>query len=96
MKKQNGETLAEALIALTAFGILLSGITDFMATNLKFVAWTKQRDNLMFNVQTLVNSDDVWSKILAGNENNASYDWDANNKKLTVKINNYSMDFTLP
>ena len=96
MKKQNGETLAEALIALAAFGILLSGITDFMATNLKFVAWTKQRDNLMYTVQTLATSDDVWNKILTGNQKNASYDWDATKKKLTIKVNNYSMDFALP
>ncbi len=53
MKKRKAETLVEVIIAFAAFGVLLGGVTDFMSTHLKFIAWTKQRDETMFNEQWL-------------------------------------------
>ena len=111
-KKSKGETLAEVVTALAAFGVLLSGLMDFMSTQLQFIARTKHRDELMFKAQILSNynvfeklgNDDIKAENFGSDsdieklESKASFDWDADKKIITLKNSNSnaSLNFSIP
>ena len=47
-KRRKGETLAEILMALLVFGIILGGVSDFIANHTTLIARVKTRDELMY------------------------------------------------
>lgn len=53
MKRRKAETLAESVVSLAVFGIIMAGVCDFMSTQTNFIARTKKRDELMYRVQQL-------------------------------------------
>ena len=53
-KQRKGETLAEILMALLVFGIILGGVSDFIANHTTLVARVKTRDKLMEGAQKLI------------------------------------------
>ena len=122
MKRRKAETLAESVVSLAVFGIIMAGVCDFMSTQTNFIARTKKRDELMYRVQQLsdnkifealidrekilehdsyieATNDKTWktASIDILERTVASFDWNADKKILTVKINNSdSMNFSLP
>lgn len=100
MKRRKAETLAESVVSLAVFGIIMAGVCDFMSTQTNFIARTKKRDDIMYTTQVLMTSDDFWANINNNDDeitSKTSYDWDKDKKILKVKINNNdSMDFSLP
>lgn len=64
MKRRKAETLAESIMSLAAFGVIMAGVCDFMSNQINFIAWTKHRDELMYNQEWLL-SNGQW--ILANN-----------------------------
>ena len=49
-KRRNGETLAEILMALLVFGIILGGVSDFIANQTTNVARIKTRDRILAQI----------------------------------------------
>ena len=64
MKRRKAETLAESIMSLAAFGVIMAGVCDFMSNQTNFIARTKHRDDVMFNQEWLL-SNAQW--ILANN-----------------------------
>lgn len=56
MNKRAAETLMEVVVAMTLFGIIMSGVFDFMANQTKALAWRNEHEKLMYHVQRYVNS----------------------------------------
>ena len=56
MKKRTAETLMEVVIAMTLFGIIMSGVFDFMANQAKALSHRNAHNKLMYHVQKYVNS----------------------------------------
>ncbi|MBR0095108.1 MAG: hypothetical protein IJP91_07500 [Synergistaceae bacterium] len=52
--KRKAETLAESVISMAVFGVLMSGVCSFMSNQTQFIAWTRHRDELMYKAQKLV------------------------------------------
>ena len=94
-KRRNGETLAEILMALLVFGIIMGGVSDFIANHTTMIARIKQRDELIYWGQWYMN-------ILPANNNGNSYVSEdigltitsADGHILVVK-HSASMDFTI-
>jgi prepilin-type N-terminal cleavage/methylation domain-containing protein len=55
MKKRAAETLMEVVVAMTLFGIIMSGVFDFMANQAQTVSRNHDRNKLMYHVQRYVN-----------------------------------------
>ena len=53
-KRRRAETLAEILMGLFIFGLLMGGISDFIANQTLQVARIKDRDKLIYNEQKLM------------------------------------------
>ncbi len=53
IKIRKGETLAESVMALAIFGVLMLGITDFMAGQTNYIARTHYRDEIIYQAQAL-------------------------------------------
>ena len=60
LKIKKGETLAESVVTIAIFGILLIGITDFMSSQINFAARLHHRDEIVNMAQKLMagNADD--------------------------------------
>lgn len=95
LKKQKGETLAEAVVAMAVFAVLLLGITNFISAQIHFVARLHHRDNIINKAQILVASDDILAKLDSLSDTD-DYKWDSTNKVLTVKDGVEELDFVLP
>ena len=97
-KKRKAETLAEIVASMAAFGVIISGLCDFMAGQTKFIAQTKHRDELMYKAQDLINRNKILEKIGNSDITSDDYLWDADKKVLTVKDNSFqeSLEFSLP
>ena len=110
LKKQKGETLAESVVTIAIFGILLIGITDFMSSQINFVARLHHRDEIINKAQILT-ANNVFKElganpISADNsglpsevkelEKLASFDWDKDKKILIVKDGTEELQFALP
>lgn len=54
-KRRRAETLAEVLMGLFIFGLLMGGISDFIANQTIHVARIKQRDELLYWGQWYMN-----------------------------------------
>ena len=110
LKQQKGETLAESVVTIAIFGILLTGITDFMSSQINFVARLHHRDEIINKAQILT-ANNVF-KVLSGDSFNAidssltpdkkaleelaSFDWDKDKKILIVKDGTEELQFALP
>ena len=95
MKQRKAETLVEVVIAFAAFGVLLGGVTDFMANQLQFIARTKHRDELMYYAQLYAIEHPNFDYVLESPDLRLSISRD--NNILRVKKGEYDpMDFTLP
>ena len=53
-KKRKAETFAESVVAIAVFGILLLGLTDFMSSQISYVARLKHRDKIISKAQELI------------------------------------------
>ena len=110
LKQQKGETLAESVVTIAIFGILLIGITDFMSSQINFVARLHHRDEIINKAQILT-ANNVFKElgtnpISADNsglpsevkelEKLASFDWDKDKKILIVKDGTEELQFALP
>ena len=54
MKRRKGETLAEILMALLVFGIIMGGVSDFIANHTTLVARIKTRDKFIECAEKLI------------------------------------------
>lgn len=111
-KKRKAETLAESVVAIAVFGILLLGLTDFMSSQINYVARLKHRDKIISKAQELITgknffeiirtadsfkaTDSTWPEGIKDLEDIASFDWDKDKKVLTVKDSAEELDFALP
>ena len=93
MKRRKAETLAESIMSLAAFGVIMAGVCDFMSNQTNFIARTRQRDELMYKAQELVSSN-IFTELKDSTIDSTDYIWDGE-KKLTIKAKNSSMDFYL-
>ena len=57
MKRRSGETFTEFLVATTVFGIIMTGIFEFIATQTENLARIRDMDDLMFHAQRYSNGD---------------------------------------
>ena len=53
--KRAGETLIEVLMAMTIFGVIASGIFDFMANQTLALARAKDREKMIYYAQMWIN-----------------------------------------
>ena len=96
-KKRKGETLAEILMALLVFGIILGGVSDFIANHTTLIARIKQRDELIYWGQWYMsrlpenNSDDGKSYI----SDDIGLTITSNDGHILVVKHSASMDFTI-
>ena len=67
--KRKAETLAEIVASMAAFGVIMSGLCEFMAGQTNFIARTKHRDTLMYKMQELV-SNNISGAILEHQDEN--------------------------
>lgn len=58
MKRRAAETLMEVLTAMTVFGIIMMGFSDFMAEQTTALARTKNMDKVMYYAQKWISSGD--------------------------------------
>lgn len=73
MKRRKAETLAESIMSLAAFGVIMAGVCDFMSNQTNFIARTRQRDELMYKAQELASNgifnnlgnDDITAGVLS-------------------------------
>ncbi|MBQ7196027.1 MAG: hypothetical protein IJS40_01315 [Synergistaceae bacterium] len=103
IKIRKGETLAESVMALAIFGVLMLGITDFMAGQTNYIARTHYRDEIIYQAQALT-ANNVFSALDDTNfsaedsglsdtikelETKASFDWEGKeNYKKVLTIKN--------
>ena len=95
MKRRKAETLAESIMSLAAFGVIMAGVCDFMSNQINFIAWTKHRDDLMYNQEWLL-SNAQWlldNDLISQLENNHKKDVIAGNK--TTYPNNDQVKFNI-
>lgn len=95
MKRRKAETLAESIMSLAAFGVIMAGVCDFMSNQINFIAWTKHRDELMYNQEWLL-SNAQWlldNDLISQLENNHKKDVIAGNK--TTYPNNDQVKFNI-
>ncbi len=59
LKKRIADTLVEVIIAMAAFGIIMSGTFDFMANQTLAMVKMRERDDVDFWAQKWINSGDV-------------------------------------
>lgn len=55
LKRRKAETLIEILTAMTVFGVMIAGISEFMANQTTNVAYIIKRDEMMYAVQEYYN-----------------------------------------
>ena len=97
LKKQKGETLAESVVTIAIFGILLTGITDFMSSQINFVARLHHRDEIINKAQILTaTSDDFFRNLGTADIISDDYTWSADKKILHVKDGTEELQFALP
>ncbi len=100
-KKRKAETLAESVVAIAVFGILLLGLTDFMSSQINYVARLKHRDKIISKAQMLVADSAFFTKMKV-NPISDDYEWKEDYGVLTVKDGKegkglvISLDFALP
>ena len=89
------ETLIEVLTAMTVFGILIAGVTDFMANQTLSLARAKDREKMMYSAQMLIthSSFDVKNNPEAIENTGVKYTLD--NNVLTLYKGGESMTFKL-
>ena len=102
LKKQKGETLAESVVTIAIFGILLTGITDFMSSQINFVARLHHRDEIINKAQILT-ANNVFDEIRLNSNNftkdftsGDKYIWSNDKKILIVKDGAEELQFALP
>ena len=93
--KRKAETLAESVISMAVFGVLMSGVCSFMSNQTQFIAWTRHRDELMYKAQ-LLDAKNIYSELGDSDVISDDFDWDKDKRILTVKISNDSMEFFFP
>ena len=54
LKKRKAETLIEVVVAMAVFGVIMSGITDFMAEQTKNVARIIDKDAILYNAPKIL------------------------------------------
>ena len=91
MKRRKAETLMEVLTAMTVFGIIMIGFSDFMAEQTTALARTKNMDKVMYYAQKWINSGDEGIPI-ADNDNVA---FEVKNDFLIVTLGDTVMNFHL-
>ncbi|MBR2209671.1 MAG: hypothetical protein IJ859_12760 [Synergistaceae bacterium] len=98
--KRKAETLSEAVVSIAVFGILLLGLTDFMSSQMKYIARLHSRDELINKAQELEannvfesvrNKDSFKAKDAPSDiqkfESIVSFDWSNKVKVLTLIYN---------
>ena len=93
MMKRTGETLVEIIVAMTIFGIVFAGISDFMANQTLSLARAKDREKLMYYAQKWVNSADV--SIIEADGGNINFSFTDNTLKVFRSDGASSMSFGL-
>ena len=99
LKRKAGETLAESVMALAIFGVVMLGLTDFMAGETNYIARTHYRDNIIYKAQEFT-ANNRFSE-LKENESFTSKDayvWSHDKKVVTVilKDSTETLSFALP
>ncbi|MBQ7220843.1 MAG: prepilin-type N-terminal cleavage/methylation domain-containing protein [Synergistaceae bacterium] len=61
-KKRSGETLVEVLTAMTIFGVIFAGVSDFMTNQTLALARAKTREKMMYYAQVWTNNGDYSEK----------------------------------
>ena len=93
--KRRGETLTEFLIAAAVFGVITTGIFEFIANQTENLADLRIKDDLMFYAQKYINTpeDKRPANNTAVNEDNGTTTYnltnDTNGKILTVTRNSF-------
>ena len=90
--KRAGETLIEVIMAMTIFGVIFAGISDFMANQTLALARAKDREKMMYYAQRYIISGDYDNREVKEWETKFTFD----NNTLTVTKGNASMAFSLP
>ena len=91
MKTRKAETLIEVVTAMTLFGIIMSGLFDFMANQTLNLAYLKDRQTIMYYAQKWIASNDV--SITSAD--NGYVKFSSADNVLTVTLdNNTSMAFS--
>lgn len=97
LKRRAGETLMEVLTAMAVFGIIIGGISDFVANQTIALARAKGRERIMYYTQRWISSGDYSLDVAEGG--NISFDLAADGL-LTVtrgsENSKSSMEFRLP
>ncbi|MBQ7559880.1 MAG: hypothetical protein IJT20_06500 [Synergistaceae bacterium] len=85
MKRRKAETLAESIMSLAAFGVIMAGVCDFMSNQTNFIARTKHRDELMYYAQLYTNQHPDLDYVLESTDLGLSISRDKSNNILNVK-----------
>ena len=93
-KKRKAETLAESVVAIAVFGILLLGLTDFMSSQINYVARLKHRDKIISKAQELI-ANDIFTTMKVTPVSD-DYVWSEDYKVLIVKDGAEELHFALP
>ena len=91
MKKRAAETLIEVITAMAIFGVVFSGISDFMVNQTLAIARAKDREKIMYYAQRWVNSGDINIEEADGGKIKFSF----TNNILTISKDTASMTFRL-
>ena len=92
MRKRKAETLIEVLVAMTVFGVIFDGLSQFMANQTLALAHAKDTEKLMYYAQVWVNSNDVG--ITEADGGNITFSF-TNNVLTVSKGNSSSITFRL-
>ena len=97
MKRRTAETLMEVLTAMTVFGIIIAGFSDFMANQTIALARAKDREKIMYYAQRWISSGDYG--ITEADEGRITFTSDDTRNFLTVNLikpgETASMQFSL-
>ena len=91
MKRRKAETLMEVLTAMTVFGIIMIGFSDFMAEQTTALARTKNMDKVMYYAQKWISSGD--ERITTAENDNVAFE--VKNDFLIVTRGDTVMNFHL-
>ena len=91
MKKRAAETLIEIITAMTVFGVIMGGISDFIANQSIAVARRKDIEKITYYAQRWLASGDVSINEADGGKIKFSF----TNNVLTVERGKTSMAFNL-
>ena len=91
MKRRAAETLMEVLTAMTVFGIIMIGFSDFMAEQTTALARTKNMDKVMYYAQKWISSGD--ERITTAENDNVAFE--VKNDFLIVTRGDTVMNFHL-